>query len=168
MKQAGMFSHALVLLCGIGRISATWSAAWVDCIAFHICVAITGGCFTVTWQLLLIVSYVEVLIGCFDLHFSGAGFRELLINLGPDNCLMILLLALTEQKLLVHSLRPDVLTAVAEAVSMVCFMYCILFQIAYRNFGLLHSKLSFVDVLLERLILWWSLLFSVIEGLWTW
>ena len=75
------------------------------------------------------------------------------MNLGPDNCLMILLLALTEQKLLVHSLRPDVLTAVAEAVSMVCFMYYILFQIAYRNLGLLCSKSSFVDVLSEGLIL---------------
>lgn len=103
--------------------------------------------------MLLIVSYVEVLIGCFDLRSSGAGFRELLINLGPDNCLMILLLALTEQKLLVHSLRPDVLTAVAEAVSMVCFMYCILFQIAYRNLGLLRSKSSFFYVLSEGLIL---------------
>lgn len=103
--------------------------------------------------MLLIVLYIEVLIGCFDVRFSGAGFRELLMNLGPDNCLMILLLALTEQKLLVHSLRPDVLTAVAEAVSMVCFMYYILFQIAYRNLGLLRSKSSFVDVLSEGLIL---------------
>jgi hypothetical protein len=41
------------------------------------------------------------------------------MNLGPDNCLLLLLCALTEQKILVHSLRPDVLTAVAEAVSMV-------------------------------------------------
>ncbi|KDR07911.1 C-myc promoter-binding protein [Zootermopsis nevadensis] len=54
---------------------------------------------------------------------SGAGFRDLLMSLGPDNCLMILLLALTEQKLLVHSLRPDVLTAVAEAVSMIIFPF---------------------------------------------
>ena len=34
MKQEGMFSHALVLLCGIGKISATWSAAWVECNSF--------------------------------------------------------------------------------------------------------------------------------------
>ncbi|PSN49786.1 hypothetical protein C0J52_01385 [Blattella germanica] len=54
---------------------------------------------------------------------SGAGFKALLMNLGPDNCLLILLLALTEQKLLVHSLRPDVLTAVAEAVSMIIFPF---------------------------------------------
>lgn len=50
---------------------------------------------------------------------SGAGFHQMLMNLGPDNCLLLLLCALTEQKLLIHSLRPDVLTAVAEAVSMV-------------------------------------------------
>lgn len=36
---------------------------------------------------------------------SGAGFRSLLSNLGPENCLHVLLLALTEQKLLIHSLR---------------------------------------------------------------
>ncbi|CAG4943668.1 unnamed protein product [Parnassius apollo] len=36
---------------------------------------------------------------------SGAGFRQLLLNLGPDNCLLLLALALTEQKILIHSLR---------------------------------------------------------------
>lgn len=41
----------------------------------------------------------------------------MLNNLGPDNCLLVLLLLLTEQKILIHSLRPDVLTAVAEAVA---------------------------------------------------
>lgn len=55
---------------------------------------------------------------CFSV-FSGASFRQMLMNLGPDNCLMVLLLVLTEQKLLIHSLRPDILTAVAEAVSVV-------------------------------------------------
>ncbi|XP_059479083.1 C-myc promoter-binding protein isoform X2 [Neocloeon triangulifer] len=54
---------------------------------------------------------------------SGAGFCALLSNLGPDNCLLVLLLALTEQKILVHSLRPDVLTAVAEAISMIIFPF---------------------------------------------
>ncbi|RZF34835.1 hypothetical protein LSTR_LSTR012684 [Laodelphax striatellus] len=54
---------------------------------------------------------------------SGAGFRQLLLNLGADNCLLLLLCALTEQKLLVHSLRPDVLTAVAEAISMIIFPF---------------------------------------------
>lgn len=36
---------------------------------------------------------------------SGAGFKQLLSNLGPENCLQILLLAVTEQKILIHSLR---------------------------------------------------------------
>lgn len=36
---------------------------------------------------------------------SGAGFKQLLSNLGPENCLQILLLSLTEQKILIHSLR---------------------------------------------------------------
>ncbi|VVD02067.1 unnamed protein product [Leptidea sinapis] len=36
---------------------------------------------------------------------SGAGFRQLLLNLGPDNCILLLALAITEQKILIHSLR---------------------------------------------------------------
>lgn len=43
----------------------------------------------------------------------------MLLNLGPDGCLLLLLLALTEQKILIHSLRPDVLTATAEALATV-------------------------------------------------
>ncbi|XP_031337524.1 DENN domain-containing protein Crag-like isoform X3 [Photinus pyralis] len=54
---------------------------------------------------------------------SAAGFRELLLNLGSENSLLILLLALTEQKILIHSLRPDTLTAVAEAVSSLLFPF---------------------------------------------
>ncbi|XP_064212569.1 DENN domain-containing protein Crag isoform X3 [Tribolium castaneum] len=54
---------------------------------------------------------------------SAAGFRHLLLNLGPENCLQVLLLALTEQKILIHSLRPDTLTAVAEAVSSFLFPF---------------------------------------------
>lgn len=54
---------------------------------------------------------------------SGASFRQLLTNLGPDNCLLILLLILTEQKILVHSLRPDVLTSVSEAIAMILFPF---------------------------------------------
>ncbi|KAG8233162.1 hypothetical protein J437_LFUL014114 [Ladona fulva] len=54
---------------------------------------------------------------------SGASFRQMLMNLGPDNSLLVLLCALTEQKVLVHSLRPDVLTAVAEAISMIIFPF---------------------------------------------
>lgn len=50
---------------------------------------------------------------------SGAKFRQLVMTLRPEGCLLVLLFALTEQKILLHSLRPDVLTAVAEAITMV-------------------------------------------------
>ena len=54
---------------------------------------------------------------------SGASFIKLLRNLGPEDCLNILLMALLEQKILIHSLRPDVLTSVAEALISVSFSF---------------------------------------------
>ncbi|CAH1134526.1 unnamed protein product [Ceutorhynchus assimilis] len=54
---------------------------------------------------------------------SAASFKQLLLNLGSENCLQVLLLALTEQKILIHSLRPDVLTSVAEAISSLLFPF---------------------------------------------
>ncbi|KAK4881396.1 hypothetical protein RN001_004715 [Aquatica leii] len=57
------------------------------------------------------------------LPHSAAGFRQLLLNLGSENSLLVLLLALTEQKILIHSLRPDTLTTVAEAVSSLLFPF---------------------------------------------
>ncbi len=48
---------------------------------------------------------------------SGASFMLLLKNLGADNCLNLLLAAMIESKILIHSLRPAVLTAVAEALA---------------------------------------------------
>eukprot|EP00095_Tigriopus_kingsejongensis_P005877 snap_masked-scaffold38_size502422-processed-gene-3.3 protein:Tk05877 transcript:snap_masked-scaffold38_size502422-processed-gene-3.3-mRNA-1 annotation:"c-myc promoter-binding protein" len=54
---------------------------------------------------------------------SGASFRNFLVNLGPDNCLLVLLLALTEQNILIHSHRPDVLTSVAEAAMQIIFPF---------------------------------------------
>lgn len=58
-----------------------------------------------------------VLIGCrlFSV-LSGASFVKLLQNLGPENACTLLLAVLTEHKLLLHSLRPDVLTSVSEAL----------------------------------------------------
>lgn len=50
---------------------------------------------------------------------SGAKFRELVSILRPSGCLQVLVFALTEQKILLHSLRPAVLTAAAEALAMV-------------------------------------------------
>ena len=54
---------------------------------------------------------------------SGANFRLLVTTLGPDNCLLLLLLALTEQKILVHSLRSDIVTAVCEALMQIIFPF---------------------------------------------
>lgn len=50
------------------------------------------------------------------LPLSGASFLTLLQNLGADNAVTLLVAVLTEQKLLIHSLRPDVLTSVGEAL----------------------------------------------------
>ncbi|XP_042231480.1 DENN domain-containing protein Crag-like isoform X1 [Homarus americanus] len=57
------------------------------------------------------------------ISLSGAKFRQLVMNLRPEGCLTVLLFALTEQKVLLHSLRPDVLTAVSEAISMIIFPF---------------------------------------------
>uniref|UniRef100_A0A671WJZ5 DENN domain containing 4B n=1 Tax=Sparus aurata TaxID=8175 RepID=A0A671WJZ5_SPAAU len=55
------------------------------------------------------------------LPLSGASFLKLLQNLGPENACTLLLAVLTEHKLLLHSLRPDVLTSVSEAL--VCMSF---------------------------------------------
>uniref|UniRef100_H2N2W8 DENN domain containing 4B n=1 Tax=Oryzias latipes TaxID=8090 RepID=H2N2W8_ORYLA len=51
----------------------------------------------------------------------GASFLKLLQNLGPENTCTLLLAVLIEHKLLLHSLRPDVLTAVSEALVSMTF-----------------------------------------------
>ena len=53
------------------------------------------------------------------LGFSGASYIALLQSLGPEKCLDVLLYVLLEHKILVHSLRPALLTSAAEAISMV-------------------------------------------------
>ncbi|KAK2845148.1 hypothetical protein Q5P01_011807 [Channa striata] len=55
------------------------------------------------------------------LPLSGASFLKLLQNLGPENACTLLLAVLTEHKLLLHSLRPDVLTSVSEALASMSF-----------------------------------------------
>lgn len=56
--------------------------------------------------------YLTIICAC----DSGASFLKLLQNLGPENACTLLLAVLTEHKLLLHSLRPDVLTSVSEAL----------------------------------------------------
>nr|XP_060613973.1 DENN domain-containing protein 4B [Anolis sagrei ordinatus]XP_060613974.1 DENN domain-containing protein 4B [Anolis sagrei ordinatus] len=55
------------------------------------------------------------------LPLSGASFLTLLQTLGPENAVALLVAILTEQKLLIHSLRQDVLTSVGEALVSVIF-----------------------------------------------
>ncbi|XP_061088758.1 DENN domain-containing protein 4B-like isoform X2 [Conger conger] len=55
------------------------------------------------------------------LPLSGASFVKLLQNLGAENACTLLLAVLTENKLLLHSLRPDVLTSVSEALVAMAF-----------------------------------------------
>ncbi|KAL2093256.1 hypothetical protein ACEWY4_010568 [Coilia grayii] len=50
------------------------------------------------------------------LPLSGGRLSTLLLNLGPKNAASLLVLAVTEHKILLHSLRPAVLTSVAEAL----------------------------------------------------
>ncbi|KAF3814242.1 hypothetical protein GH733_018341 [Mirounga leonina] len=57
------------------------------------------------------------------LPLSGANFSILLMNLGPENCATLLLFVLLESKILLHSLRPAVLTGVAEAVVAMIFPF---------------------------------------------
>ncbi|OCU00943.1 DENN domain-containing protein 4C isoform X1 [Xenopus laevis] len=57
------------------------------------------------------------------LPLSGANFSTLLMNLGPENCCSLLLFVLLECKILLHSLRPAVLTGIAEAVVAMIFPF---------------------------------------------
>uniref|UniRef100_A0A2K6KQS7 DENN domain containing 4C n=1 Tax=Rhinopithecus bieti TaxID=61621 RepID=A0A2K6KQS7_RHIBE len=67
---------------------------------------------------------VQFTVIYFSLFFpSGANFSTLLMNLGPENCATLLLFVLLESKILLHSLRPAVLTGVAEAVVAMIFPF---------------------------------------------
>ncbi|XP_019723070.1 C-myc promoter-binding protein-like isoform X1 [Hippocampus comes] len=57
------------------------------------------------------------------LPLSGGRFSTLLQNLGPENAITLLVFAVTEQKILVHSLRPAVLTSVTEALVSMIFPF---------------------------------------------
>lgn len=57
------------------------------------------------------------------LPLRGANFSTLLMNLGAENCAILLYFVLIENKILLHSLRPAVLTGVAEAVVTMIFPF---------------------------------------------
>uniref|UniRef100_A0A671MIM0 C-myc promoter-binding protein-like n=1 Tax=Sinocyclocheilus anshuiensis TaxID=1608454 RepID=A0A671MIM0_9TELE len=72
----------------------------------------------VMWSNSLCVVYTPV----FSAH-SGGRISTLLLNLGPKNAVTLLVLAVTEHKILVHSLRPAVLTSVTEALVSMIFPF---------------------------------------------
>ncbi|KAJ8272241.1 hypothetical protein COCON_G00111000 [Conger conger] len=57
------------------------------------------------------------------LPLSGGRFSALLQNLGPENAATLLVFAVTEHKILVHSLRPAALTSVTEALVSMIFPF---------------------------------------------
>ncbi|XP_055078371.1 C-myc promoter-binding protein [Periophthalmus magnuspinnatus] len=57
------------------------------------------------------------------LPLSGGSLSTLLLNLGPKNAATLLVLAVTEHKILVHSLRPAALTSVTEALVSLIFPF---------------------------------------------
>ncbi|XP_051952689.1 C-myc promoter-binding protein isoform X1 [Xyrauchen texanus] len=57
------------------------------------------------------------------LPLSGGRLSTLLLNLGAKNAVTLLVLAVTEHKILVHSLRPAVLTSVTEALVSMIFPF---------------------------------------------
>ena len=82
------------------------------------------------------------------LPISGASFFDFLKNLGADNGMYVLLLALMEKPILVHSLRPSLLTSVAEAITSVIFPFhwqCpYIPQCPLDLAGVLHAPMSFI------------------------
>ncbi|KAM6202714.1 C-myc promoter-binding protein isoform 2-T2 [Rhynchocyon petersi] len=57
------------------------------------------------------------------LPLSGGKFSALLQNLGPENAVTLLVFAVTEHKILIHSLRPSVLMSVTEALVSMIFPF---------------------------------------------
>ncbi|XP_053128522.1 C-myc promoter-binding protein isoform X2 [Hemicordylus capensis] len=57
------------------------------------------------------------------LPLSVGKFSTLLQNLGPVNAVTLLVFAVTEHKILIHSLRPSVLTSVTEALVSMIFPF---------------------------------------------
>ncbi|GMT26044.1 hypothetical protein PFISCL1PPCAC_17341 [Pristionchus fissidentatus] len=63
---------------------------------------------------------------CYDdsqLPLTGAALFDTLKCLGPDTLMYLMMLALLEQRILIHSLRPHLLTVVAESVLALMFPF---------------------------------------------
>lgn len=77
---------------------------------------------------------------------SGGKFSTLLQNLGPENAVTLLVFAVTEHKILIHSLRPSVLTSVTEALVSVStfFFFCFPFYCQLGSYSSAFDK-SFIS-----------------------
>ena len=84
---------------------------------FTLCSSCSGFLFPFGNRRLLGIMHVQCKTLCvFWGYCSGGRFSTLLQNLGPENAVTLLVFAVTEHKILVHSLRPAVLTSVTEAL----------------------------------------------------
>uniref|UniRef100_A0A1I8AET8 TRAF3-interacting protein 1 n=1 Tax=Steinernema glaseri TaxID=37863 RepID=A0A1I8AET8_9BILA len=91
---------------------------------------------------------------CFESHddsqlpLSGAAFFDTLKVMGPENLMYLMLLALLEQKILVHSLRSWLLTAVSESICALMFPFhwqCpYIPQCPLALAGVLHAPTPFI------------------------
>ncbi|EGT48632.1 hypothetical protein CAEBREN_17629 [Caenorhabditis brenneri] len=83
-----------------------------------------------------------------QLPLNGAQLIDTLKYLGSDNLMYLMLLALLEQKILIHSLRPWMLAAVAESVCALMFPFhwqCpYIPQCPLGLAGVLHAPLPFI------------------------
>ncbi|PIO52539.1 DENN domain protein, partial [Teladorsagia circumcincta] len=83
-----------------------------------------------------------------QLPLNGAQLCDTLRALGTDNLIYLMMLALLEQKILVHSLRSWMLTAVAESVCALMFPFhwqCpYVPQCPLGLAGVLHAPLPFI------------------------
>ncbi|CAI4221129.1 unnamed protein product [Auanema sp. JU1783] len=83
-----------------------------------------------------------------QLPLNGAQLYETLRSLGSENLMYLMLLALLEQKILVHSLRSWMLTAVAESIRALMFPFhwqCpYVPQCPLGLAGVLHAPLPFI------------------------
>lgn len=87
-----------------------------------------------------------VLFMCLFLSSSGGSLSTLLLNLGAKNAATLLVLAVTEHKILVHSLRPAVLTSVTEALVSVRLVF---FSFLWTNNsnGVVFNVIKLIDEL---------------------
>ena len=102
-----------------------------SCVSFHSCLHMTAWCWVslcplhcLSGRKALVKSLIMrhtpfaavILNHLTYVSCSGGSLSTLLLNLGPKNAATLLVLAVTEHKILVHSLRPAVLTSVTEAL----------------------------------------------------